>query len=158
WWRMNGWGYAYGTLGGILLSVISLLFPGTPQYVVFPLVVIGSLFMSVGGSLLTKPVEERILTEFYLSVRPFGAWKKVKLKAGLSLQDLDKKSEKASRAVLNVFLGMAAIASGYLFPMYLVGHWYLRSTVCFIVMASAVLALRYTWYKNLGENGSKQAV
>jgi len=152
WWRMNGWGYAYGTLGGILLSVISLLFPGTPQYVVFPLVVMGSLLMSVGGSLLTKPVEERILTEFYLTVRPFGAWRKVRLKAGLSLQDRDKKSEKASRAILNVILGMAAISAGYLFPMYLVGHWYLYAAVCFIIMASAVLALRYTWYKNLMEN------
>lgn len=149
WWRMNGWGYAFGTLGGLLLSVISLFFPGTPQYFIFPLVVLGSLLMSVGGSLLTKPVEDRILTEFYRTVRPFGAWKTVRLKAGQTLHDKGK--EKASKAILNVILGMTAIAAGYLFPMYLVGHWYLRSALCFTIMLVAVTALRYSWYKSLGD-------
>ena len=149
WWRMNGWGYAYGTLGGMLLSLISLFFPGMPQYVVFPLVVTGSLLMSVGGSFFTQPVDERILIDFYRTVRPFGFWKPVKLKAGLSLRDARKKSEKPLRAICNVLLGMTAIAAGYLFPMYLVGHWYLRAAICFTIMLGAVTALRNTWYKTL---------
>ena len=108
--------------------------------------------MSVGGSLLTPPVDEQILTEFYRTVRPFGAWKNVKLKAGSSEFEINKKSEKAVRAILNVLLGMAAIAAGYLFPMYLVGHWYLRSAFWFTIMLIAVFALRYTWYKTLSES------
>ena len=134
----------------MLLSLVSLLFPGTPQYIVFPLVVLGSLLMSVGGSIFTRPVDERVLIDFYRTVRPFGFWKPVRLKANLSLEDTQKRSEKGPRAILNVLLGMTAIAAGYLFPMYLVGHWYLRAAFWFAIMAVAVLALRYTWYKKLG--------
>ncbi|MHC4682016.1 MAG: sodium:solute symporter family transporter [Planctomycetota bacterium] len=47
WWRMNGWGYAFGTLGGILLSLVALFFPDTPAYYVFPLICVASLAATV---------------------------------------------------------------------------------------------------------------
>ena len=60
-----------------------------------------------------------------------------------------------SRAILNVLLAMLAITGSYLFPMYLVGHWYLYSTIWFSLAIAAVVALKYTWYRFLpaaGEN------
>jgi hypothetical protein len=50
---------------------------------------------------------------------------------------------------------MLAITGLYLFPMYLVGHWYLYSAFWFALAIAAVVALKYTWYRFLpapGEN------
>ena len=149
WWRMNGWGYALGTFGGILLSLVSLFYATVPDYVVFPLIVMVSLLLSLIGSLVTCPVDKKQLNEFYRSIRPFGLWKPVREDSGLAASEHSNKSEKASRSVLNVVLGMIAIASGYLFPMYLVGHWYGRALLCLGISLSAVIVLKYTWYRHL---------
>jgi len=152
WWRMNGWGYALGTFGGILLSIVSLFTDRVPDYVVFPLIVTASFLLSTVGSLVTRPVDKKLLNTFYRSVRPFGLWKPVREDSGLTASERDNKSEKASRSILNVGLGMIAIASGYLFPMYLVGHWYGRSFLCLGLSLAAVFALKYTWYRHLNNS------
>lgn len=149
WWRMNGWGYAFGTLGGIILSFVVLLFPDAPVYYVFPLICAASLVASIGVSLLTRPTDEEVLVRFYESVRPFGLWKPVSGKAVLPAERSSRRAESTSVAIVNVLLGMLAIAGLYLFPMYLVGHWYLRSMMWLALAAAAVLALRYTWYRYL---------
>ncbi len=149
WWRMNGWGYALGTFGGILLSLVSLFTDTVPDYVVFPLIVTASLLLSIIGSLVTRPVDKKLLKEFYLSIHPFGMWKPVREDSRLTSSERDNNAEKASRSVLNVVLGMIAIAAGYLFPMYLVGHWYGRSLLCLGFSLAAVIVLKYTWYRHL---------
>jgi Na+/proline symporter len=149
WWRMNGWGYALGTLGGMALAGIVLFFDGLPTYVVFPLIVTASILLSVLGSLLTSPVKLDVLVSFYRSVRPFGLWRPVKEIAQISAEDKAAKAENVQLTVLNVLLGMMAIASLYLFPMYLVGHWYRSSFLCLGIGLVAVVILRFTWYRNL---------
>jgi hypothetical protein len=149
WWRMNGWGYALGTLGGMSLAAIVLFFDTLPTYIVFPLIVLASFLLSVLGSLLTAPVENDILISFYRSVRPFGLWRPIKEATRLSPEEMASKAENVSLTLLNVLLGMTAIASLYLFPMYLVGHWYRLSILCLGIGLVAVFILRFTWYRNL---------
>lgn len=149
WWRMNGWGYAAGTAAGILFSVIALFMPELPMYVVFPPIVMASLLASVITALATPPVDEPVLVSFYETVRPFGFWRPVRSHSRLTAEALANPKEKAWRAVLNTILGMVAIAGLYLFPMYLVGHWYGKA---FIWLGAAVLAagiLAFTWYRYL---------
>jgi Na+/proline symporter len=153
WWRMNGWGYALGTLGGMVLASIALFFDNLPAYVVFPLIVAASLVLSILGSLLTSPVKIDVLVSFYRSVRPFGLWRPVKKIAQISTEVKASKAENVRLTVLNVLLGMMAIASLYLFPMYLVGHWYRSSFLYFGVGMAAVVILRFTWYRNLPRSG-----
>jgi Na+/proline symporter len=149
WWRMNGWGYAWGTLGGMALSTIALFFDNWPAYIVFPLIVVTSLLLSVLGSLFTQPVEQKVLLSFYRSVRPFGFWGPVKEKTSFSPEKKIPSSENAWMTTLNVILGMAAIASLYLFPMYLVGHWYGASIICLGLGLTAIFILKFTWYRHL---------
>jgi Na+/proline symporter len=153
WWRMNGWGYALGTLGGILLSLVALFFPDAPAYYVFPLICAASLIASISVSLATRATDDEILVRFYKSVRPFGLWKPIAAKTGLSKQELSSKSESMSRTIANLLLAMLAITGLYLFPMYLVGHWYLYSALWFMLAIAAVLALKYTWYQFLPAPG-----
>jgi SSS family solute:Na+ symporter len=147
WWRMNGWGYASGTAAGILFSVIALFMPELPMYVVFPPIVMASLLVSVSTALATPPVDEPVLVSFYETVRPFGFWRPVRNRSRLTAEALANPTERAWRAVLNTILGMVAITGIYLFPMYLVGHWYAKA---FIWLSAAILAagiLAFTWYR-----------
>jgi len=146
---MNGWGYALGTLGGLLLSLITLFFDNLPDFYVFPIVVVTSFLLSIVVSLTTPPVERNILTSFYRTIRPFGWWRPVRENSRLSLKELSKKSDNIWRTILNVMLGMLAIAGLYLFPMYLVGHLYAQSLLWFALAFAAIVVLAFTWYKNL---------
>jgi Na+/proline symporter len=152
WWRMNGWGYALGTLGGMILSAIALFFDTLPVYVVFPLIVLASFLLSILGSLLTSPVEKDVLVSFYRSVRPFGLWRPIKKATQFTVEERTSKAENVWLTVLNVLLGMTAIASLYLFPMYLVGHWYRLSFLCLGTVLMAVFVMRFTWYRNLPQS------
>lgn len=149
WWRLNGWGYSVGTLGGMLLSLVALIFPEIPMYVFFPLVCSFSLLTSIVVSLKTEPVRKDQLVDFYTTVRPFGLWKPIRQQCGLSHSELTKKAEGGRLALLNVGIGMCAITGLYLAPMFLVGHWYTRAVIWFIVLIISIVILKFTWYDNL---------
>jgi Na+/proline symporter len=149
WWRLNGWGYAAGTLAGILFSLVALFFPNLPMYVVFPLIACTSLIASIVISLMGSPVDRITLITFYSNVRPFGWWNPVKKEINSSGQCFNRSFEGTGRAVLNVVLGMVAILGLYLTPMYLVGHWFLYAFICLGLALSSIGILYYTWYKPL---------
>jgi hypothetical protein len=153
WWRINGWGYSVGTFVGIILSLTILFFPDAPVYYVFPLICVASLLASIAVSLATQPVDRDILVRFYRSVRPFGLWKPIRENSRLSAEELSSRSENVLLTILNVVLAMLAITGLYLFPMYLVGHWYANSMIWLGLAIAAVVALRYTWYKYLPKPG-----
>lgn len=149
WWRLNGWGYAAGTLAGMALSVLQLIYPTLAIWVAFPIIVGASLVTSVVISWLTAPVDGAVLTEFFRTVRPFGLWQPVRRDCGLSESQLRSASESPSRTVVNVAVGMVVIACIYLLPMYLVGHWYTQTFVCLALATAGAVALKYTWYNHL---------
>ncbi|MBN2138802.1 MAG: hypothetical protein JW720_13420 [Sedimentisphaerales bacterium] len=149
WWRMNGWGYSMGTFAGILLSLIALFQPDMPAYYVFPAICAASLAVSIIASMATSPVDTEVLRSFYKSVRPFGMWGAIRKQTALSQEETASKSENVPLTILNVCLGMIAISGLYLFPMYLVGHWYAKAGLWLGVAAAAVLVLIFTWYSNL---------
>lgn len=151
WWRFNGWGYAMGVLGGMLLSLVVLFFPKMPMHISFPMITAASLIISIITSYLTKPVNEDILVSFYKQIRPFGIWKPVRNASGLTKEELQIKSENPGLAVFNVVIGMTAIFSSYMFPMYFVGHWYKLAAIWFVCMAVAIVILKYSWYDKLEE-------
>jgi len=149
WWRVNGWGYAAGTVGGIVLATLPLFIRGLPLYVSFPVICAGSLAASVAVTLVTRPVAGSVLVAFYRTVRPFGAWGPVRRQANLPPEAERDPAESAGRAILNVVLAMAAVTGLYLGPMYLVGHWYGRAAGWLGVAAAAGVALAFTWYRHL---------
>ena len=149
WWRLNGWGYAAGTLAGVALSVLQLIYPALAVWVAFSIIVGASLVASVVVSWLTAPVNHAVLTEFFRTVRPFGLWRPIRKDSGLSASQLRNASESPTRAVVNVLIAMVVIASAYLLPMYLVGHWYTQTLICLALATTGAVALKYTWYNHL---------
>jgi Na+/proline symporter len=151
WWRMNGWGYAAGTVAGMLLAFIPL-FDDTAwaMYETFPLVVIGSFVATIAVTLLTAPVDDATLRAFYTQIRPFGAWGHIRRELNLPHET----GESASRTIVNVFLAMIAVHACYLAPMYLVGHWYAQGFACIAIVVAMGTALYFTWYKHLPAPGT----
>ncbi len=155
WWRMNGIGYAVGILAGIVLSLFALFRPDIPIYVIFPSICLSSLVGCIVASFASKPVAWETLVSFYESVRPFGFWGPVRIRISLSPELLRDKSESLPLAVVNVLLGMVAITGLYLFPMYLVGHWYAKSFAWLAVALAAIITLGFTWYRTLPQASHK---
>jgi Na+/proline symporter len=147
WWRLNGWGYGVGMLGGILLSAAAPLISGS-ILVQFPLVMIGSLVFCFAGTYLTAPTRREVLEEFYRSVRPFGLWQPVR--EGMERLP-DRGGSPTGTVLLNVFLGMIAIFCLYVAPMYLVGHWYGAAAIGAIIALACMAVLKFTWYDRLGD-------
>jgi Na+/proline symporter len=147
WWRFNGWGYAAGTLAGILFSSIAIFMPEQPLYIIFPIITLASLAAGIIVSLSTPATGQETLKTFFTTVRPFGLWKPIKNQVRESGEKSVRVSGGTGRAILNVVLGMTAILALYLAPMYLVGHWYRYAGLCFTAAFLAAAALYFTWYR-----------
>ena len=178
WWRLNGTGYATGTLVGMMASLILLISAKTVAYggnqpasgeeiagslaaiattintlnlpyVSFPLVATLSMIGCFAGTWLTQPTQESILVSFYRSVRPFGFWGRIRKRSGLTADELNTRSESPTLAVWNVILSSVLILCAYLCPMYLVGHWHGPALGCFLGALVLAVTLYFTWYRNL---------
>lgn len=150
WWRINGWGYAAGTLvglfGAMLTPWISAL---QPLYVSFPMICALSLAGTLAGTWLTPPTDASLLVSFYRHVRPFGLWGPIRRLAGLTEAQRRDPAESAALAIVNTILGAAAILGAYLAPMYLVGHWHTQAMVCLLLALGSMAVLYFTWYRTL---------
>lgn len=155
WWRMNGWGYAAGSLLSCLLSLLVFFWKQIPAlvaihpepvpYVYTPFVYAVSLFGAVVVSLVTRPVDPSTLDEFYRRVRPRGIWGKVAIRVG-PLPGLQGVDDSATRVITNVLLGGAAIMSTYFGVFYLIGHWFAYAGICAGIACAAAVLLWFTWY------------
>ena len=157
WWRINGWGYAAGTLAGLGAAVIVPFVPSlAPMYVSFPLICAVSLAGTLVATWATAPTDSRLLATFYRTVRPFGFWAPVRREAGLSDTEQNDPAESPALALLNTLLGAVAILAVYVCPMYLVGHWHVHAAAWAGVAAVALVALYFTWYRTLPAAESPQ--
>jgi len=158
WWRMNGWGYAAGTLLGLVTALLCPMaakfhWPYAAElslpYVAFPLICTFSLAGCLVGMLATRPTEAKVLDSFYGKVRPFGAWGPVRRRVGLTDDSPALRGEGLGLAALNVLLAGGAVIGIYLAPMYLVGHWHREAGWCAALTAACAATLYFTWYRNL---------
>jgi len=149
WWRFNGWGFTWGTIGGTLLSLVqSFFWRDMPFHVYFPLIAATSLVVSVAATLLTEPVEENLLIDFYRKVQPGGFWRKVKEQTLLRFPQYQK-SDHFGLDLFNTLLGMVAISSAYLAVVYLMIHYIRTFSVLAAVTVGCSVVMYFTWYRRL---------
>ena len=162
WWRFNGWGYSIGVFSSLTLAVglldipvlrslpwIKIWGPTTPEYIYAPVLNAVALLGCILGSLCTRPVDEPTILNFFRRVRPHGWWGPVRARTGLTAAQLNRGQDSLRLIALNTLLGMVALFSLYLIPLYLIGHWFLWCAVSTLVCAAVVAALYYTWYRRL---------
>jgi Na+/proline symporter len=79
WWRLNGYGFAIGTVAGMIAAVIQkAAFPWAPEYFQFLFVSIVSLIAMIIGTYATPATDKSVLADFYKRTRPFGLWGDIK--------------------------------------------------------------------------------
>lgn len=154
WWRLNGWGYAAGVFGGMVLSlgqvVIEPLVLTTPLplYVVFPLIAITSTIITVVVALSTQPTDNKTLEKFYLTVQPAGSWSPIRERV-LQAQPQFKLEAPFTREAMNTLFALVGICALYVGTLFLVLHRLATAFGCFTITAVLSVALYFTWYKNL---------
>jgi Na+/proline symporter len=154
WWRLNGWGYAAGVLGGMALSLgqavadTSLFSSPLPLYVGFPIIAIASTIVTITVTLLTRPADLTTLENFYENVQPAGAWSPIRERV-LARKPQFKRETPFRLEALNTLLALVGICALYVGTLYLILNRHVTALACFSTTAIMCIALYFTWYKHL---------
>jgi Na+/proline symporter len=160
WWRFNGYGYFWGMLVGI---VAALVVPATlpviapsfhdPTYA-YPFILLFSFVGCIGGTLLTKPVQEDVLKNFYRSVRPWGFWKPVH--ALVAAEDPSfEENKNATRDLVNCLVGIPWQLMLVTIPLYVIFRDVRGVVVSLIVLISTTIFLKKFWYDRLDRSDDR---
>lgn len=147
WWRFNGYGYFFGMVTAIVISV-PLIFIDMSAVIAFPIIFALCLTVCVVASLVTKPDDMGVLKEFYLKTRPWGAWGPVLRE--LQMEDPDIQPNNNFKVdMLNVAVGLvwhtALTATGIFL---VVQNWLgFVGSVATVLITS--LVLKYNWYDRI---------
>jgi hypothetical protein len=143
WWRYNGYGFALGTLFGmlsaILIRVLKIELSEAMSFVV-PSVV--SLVGCVAGSLLTAPTSRDTLLNFVRVTRPFGFWSPI-------LGQLSQKDQDAIRGECRRDLAAIVFAVPWQLVLFLLGMVFVLrqwSTFAALLAAFVVLSAGVYWF------------
>jgi Na+/proline symporter len=162
WWRFNGYGYFWGMLIGIIAA---LIVPATlpivapsfhdPTYA-FPVILLLSFGGCIAGALLTKPVDEEVLKNFYRNVRPWGFWQPVYEKVAQEDPSFVP-NKNAARDLLNCLVGIPWQLTLVTIPLYVIFRDVRGTLISLAVLISASIFLKKFWYDRLeSEEGSRE--
>jgi hypothetical protein len=154
WWRLNGHGYFAGMVVGltsalVVPTVLPMLAPAfhDPTYS-FPFILLFSAIACVAGSLLTAPVDQETLKNFYRNVRPWGFWKPVHamvLKDDPSIEP----NRDAARDLLNCGVGICWQLTLVAAPLYIIFRDLRGTLISLTVLVVTSIFLKKFWYNRL---------
>ncbi|UZR92849.1 sodium:solute symporter family protein [Chondrinema litorale] len=156
WWRLNGYGYFWGMLAGVLASLflpilpfVDVSFIPLPEDLArFPLMFVLSAVGCIVGSYFTKPQADDELIEFYKRVRPWGFWEPIRQKL-LEREPNFKINTSFRRDMVNILIGIVWQVSLVVFPIYLVVRENYLALIAFGVAAITTWLLKINWYDKL---------
>ena len=148
WWRFNGYGFAIGTLFGVIASIVQRFhWPDMDEKSQFLFTVAIGLTASVIGTYLTKPTSDDVLKNYYQKVRPFGFWGNLKY---LFPENQQKKIKAENRndllALPFAFFWQVTIL---LLPMQLLIGAFKSFFVTLAILIISLLGLYKFWYTKL---------
>ncbi len=148
WWRLNGYGYAIGTVGGMVTAIIQrAFFPDVPEYVAFSFASGISLIAMIIGTLLTSSTDESVLKEFYRRTRPFGFWYRIKNAIPSSV--LEKVNQENRRDIIATFFAVPWQVVLFLTMMMIVMQRWDTFGWLFSLLVILSVGLYYFWFRHL---------
>lgn len=153
WWRLNGYGYFWGMLTGILCA---LMLPVVKQQYAltfndiyaFPVILTASAAACIIGSLLTKPVEAETLKKFYRDVRPWGFWQPIYEMCREEDVEIQPNRD-AVRDLTNCGVGIIWQLMLVTIPVYVVLRNYTNIFISVAILLGTTVFLKKFWYDNL---------
>lgn len=151
WWRLNGTGYFAGMIGGMGVALaFPVVYPETSALHTFPYILAVSGVACVAGSYLAPPTEQKVLREFYMSVRPWGFWGPIH-ELALEKDPSFEKNKNALRDATNVLVGIAWQTSLFVVPVALLFFDYATLAGALTVAGVSTVFLKRNWYDQLDE-------
>ncbi len=150
WWRMNGSGFAAGTVAGMLAAVLQKIFlPGLEEYFAFTIATICSLAGMVIGTYLAKPTDENVLLEFYKRTRPFGWWGPVRKKIpGSVLLQINSENR---RDIISTFFAVPWQVVLFLTGMMIIFKRWDEFGWLLLLLILLSAALYFNWFRHLSK-------
>ncbi len=148
WWRMNGYGFAAGTILGMVAAILQKIFlPGIPEYFSFIIATTASLIGLIAGTYLSAPTDENVLFEFYKRTRPFGFWKPVRRKMDPQiLAQIDKENH---RDIISTFFAVPWQVILFLTGMAIVIKRWDEFAWLFALLVILSAGLYFNWFRHL---------
>ncbi len=149
WWRFNGYGYALGTVLGMVVALLNRAIGpvGLPEYYSFLIASGGSLVGCVLGTYFTQPTDAKVLDNFYKVTRPFGYWNPVR--KSLPKNVMEKVNAENKRDILSTFIAVPWQIVLFMFGMMIVLKQWSHVSVLFIILAILSVALYFNWFRHL---------
>lgn len=152
WWRMNGWGVAFGMASGGVAAIAQRIMQTSgiefAPWEKFGFVAIFAFAATIIGCLLTKPTDMKTLVYFYKKTRPFGFWKPVrKYLETEQLAYIDGENRRDIASLPFAFLYQVTL---FMLPMLVIIHEFGATFIGVLaVLVISIVALYFLWYKNL---------
>ena len=141
-------------LVGITSAVLSpLVAPDVQPLYVFPFILLVSTVGCVAGSLLTKPIDEETLKNFYRNVRPWGFWQPVHALVARDDQSFEP-NRNAPRDLSNCAVGIVWQLTLITIPLYIVFRDWRRTLISLAIFAVTTMFLKKFWYDRLQATAS----
>lgn len=148
WWRMNGYGFATGTIFGMVAAVLQRIFlPEIPEYFAFSIATLSSLLGVIIGTYSAPPTDEKVLFEFYRRTRPFGFWGPVRRK--ITQETMDKINKENRRDILSTFFAVPWQIVLFLTGMAVIFKRWDEFFWLVIILAALSLGLYFKWFRHL---------
>jgi solute:Na+ symporter, SSS family len=154
WWRFNGYGFAIGTLAGMVAAVVSkaaitpnLTNPQYQEYILFLVPSLCSLIGCIAGTLLTPPTEFSVMANFYQITRPFGFWGQVRENFPSNLQA--KITTENRRDILATVIALPWQLALFLMGMMAMMKRWDNFGVLLLAFILLSIGLYFTWFRHL---------
>jgi Na+/proline symporter len=148
WWRMNGYGFAAGTIAGMGAAVLQRIFlPEIPEYYSFIIASTSSLLGMIIGTYASEPTEASVLFEFYKRTRPFGLWGHIREK--LSQDKLEEINKENKRDIISTFFAVPWQIVLFLTGMAFIFKSWGQFTWLLLILIVLSVALYFNWYRHL---------
>jgi solute:Na+ symporter, SSS family len=150
WWRMNGYGFAAGTVAGMAAAVLQrLLLPEIPEYYSFTIATVSSLIGMIIGTFVSKPTDEKVLLNFYKQTRPFGFWGPVRDK--INQEKLSEINKENRRDILSTFMAVPWQVILFLTGMSIILKRWDQFGWLLLILIILSTGLYFNWFRHLSK-------
>jgi Na+/proline symporter len=153
WHRLNGFGYFWGMLTGIVAAMVMPKLPFIPssglgQFGGFAIILVVSTLGCVLGSLWTKPEDLEVLKKFYRQVRPWGWWGPVH-EAVVKDDPTFRRNAGFGRDMCNCAVAIIWQIPLWVIPIYVIFRSWKALWISIGVLLLTSAILKYNWFDKL---------
>ena len=151
WWRFNGYGYAGGTILGMITAItIRFVFEDIPEMPSFYLTAAITFVGSIAISYMFPPTKSEDLEHFYSKTRPFGFWGPVRAK--FSNEIIAPIAAENRRDIMATFFAVPWMLFLGITPMMVVTKQWTYALICGSILLVLSVVLYFIWYKHLSKS------